>query len=103
MIDRSTNGPSEHAGQSLRRLLAIAAAAVLLGMIPLLSGLVGSLILYVIARGTHRKFARVVPPRVSAFAIALAVFGLLLVPGAWLISAIVTEGSDAIRSWHPAD
>lgn len=103
MTDRSTNNSSEHAGQSLRRLLVIAVAAVLLGVIPLLSGLVGSLILYVIARGTHRKLARVVPPRVSAFAIALAVFGLLLVPGAWLISAIVTEGSDAIRSWHSAD
>jgi predicted PurR-regulated permease PerM len=103
MIDRSTNNSSEHAGPTLRRLLVIAAVAVLLGVIPLLSGLVGSLILYVIARATHRRLARVVPPRLSAFALALAVFGLLLVPGAWLISAIVSEGSDAIRSWRAGD
>jgi predicted PurR-regulated permease PerM len=103
MTDRSKHDSSEHAGQTLRRLLVVASVAVLLGVIPLLSGLVGSLILYVITRGTHRRLSRLVPARVSAFAIALAVFGLLLVPGAWLISTIVAEGSDAVRSWHPGD
>jgi predicted PurR-regulated permease PerM len=97
------NNSAEPGRQTLRRLLFVVAIAVLLGVIPFLSGLVGSLILYVITRGLHRRFARVVPPRVSAFAIALAVFALLLVPGAWLTSTIITESSDAIRSWRSGD
>jgi predicted PurR-regulated permease PerM len=103
MTNGLTNNSLEHGGQTLRRFLAVVAIAVLLGVIPFLSGLVGSLILYVITRGLHARLARVVPPRVSAFAIALGVFALLLVPGSWLISTIVSEASDAIRSWRAGD
>ena len=97
------NHSLESGRHTLRRLLIVVAVAVLLGVIPFISGLVGSLILYVITRGLHRRLIRVVPPRVSAFAIALAVFALLLVPGAWLTSTIIAEASDAIRSWRAGD
>ena len=103
MSEPATYTPPERGGQTLRRLLIVVAAAVLLGVIPFLSGLVGSLILYVITRGLHRRLSRFLPPRVSAFAIAVGVFALLLVPGGWLISTIVAEASDAIRTWRPAD
>jgi predicted PurR-regulated permease PerM len=90
----------EPGGPTLRRLLVVVAVAVLIGLIPFLSGLVGALILYVITRGLHRRLARVIPPRAAAFTITLAVFALLLVPGTWLISTIVSEAGDAIRSWR---
>jgi len=102
-----TNGLADNShdrgSQTLRRILIVVAFAVLLGVIPFLSGLVGSLILYVIARGPHRRLSRIVPPRISAFVISLGVFALLLVPGAWLISTIVSEASDFIRSGRVSD
>lgn len=103
MSEAETYAPPERGGQTLRRLLIVAVVAVLLGVIPFLSGLVGSLILYVITRGLHRRLSRIVPPRVSAFAIAVGVFALLLVPGGWLISTIVAEAGDAVRSLRNAD
>ena len=98
-----TSNSHDPGSTTLRRLLIVVAVAVLLGVIPFLSGLVGSLILYVITRGLHRRLVRIVPPRVSAFAIALGVFALLLVPGAWLISTIISEASDALRTWRAGD
>lgn len=103
MTDRVTNGSNDQGNATLRRVLIVVAVAVLLGLIPFVSGLVGSLILYVITRGLHRRLVRFVPPRVSAFAITLAVFVLLLVPGAWLISTIISEASDALRTWRAGD
>jgi predicted PurR-regulated permease PerM len=104
MTNDPTNNSVKHGGSTTYgRLLVVVAIAVLLGVIPFLSGLVGSLILYVITRGLHGRLSRVVPPRVSAFAITLGVFALLLVPGGWLISTIISEASDAIRTWRPAD
>src|SRR5690242_18320726 len=103
MTELVSHNQRARGGQTLRRLLIVVALAVLLGVIPYLSGLVGSLILYVITRGFHRKLASVIPARVSAFAITLAVFALLVGPGTWLISTIVAEASDAARSWRSAD
>ena len=103
MTSGVANNSLEHGGQTVRRFLIVVVVAVLLGVIPFLSGLVGSLILFVITRTIHRRLARIVPPKVSAFTIALGVFALLLVPGAWLISTIVSEGSALIRSWRAED
>jgi predicted PurR-regulated permease PerM len=103
MTDGVTNSSSQRGAPTLGRFLIVVAIAVLIGVIPFLSGLVGSLILYVITRALHQRLTRIVPPRVSAFAITIGVFALLLVPGAWLTSTIVSEASDAIRSWRAAD
>jgi predicted PurR-regulated permease PerM len=86
---------------ALRRLLLAVAAAVLLGLTPFLSGLVGALMLYVMTRHLHERFERVVPSRVSAFTIVMCVVLLLLMPGAWLVSTIISEGSDFLRTWRP--
>jgi predicted PurR-regulated permease PerM len=87
-----------HATRLVRRILVALAAAALLAVIPFLSGLIGALILFVLARPLHARLTRHVPPRVSAFALALAALALLLVPGAWLLGTIVAEGSSALRS-----
>lgn len=97
------NGAIEPGARAIRRLLLIVAAAVLLGILPFLSGLVGSLILYVVTRRLHARLSRVVPQRVSALIIPVGVFIVLLVPGAWLVSTIVSEGADAVRSWRADD
>ena len=101
-----TNSPNAETGDSrraLRRLLIVVGVAVILGTIPVLSGLVGALVLYVIARPAYKRLARLLPTRVSAFVITTSCLGLLLVPGAWLISTIVKEAHDALRSGRAAD
>lgn len=85
------------------RFLIVLAGAVLFGVIPFLSGLVGSLMLYVLTRQLHERLVRVMPPRVSAFTIVIGVVVLLLVPGTWLVTTIVSEGTDFLRSWRPED
>jgi predicted PurR-regulated permease PerM len=85
----------------LRPWLLVAGALVFLGILPFLSGLVGSLILYTITRSAHQRLSRIVPPRISAIAIAVSVVGLLLLAGTWLVSTIVVEASETIGAWRP--
>ena len=55
----------------LRRMLIVGGAIVLIGVLPFLSGLVGALILFAVTHRAHARLARIVPRRVSAFAIAI--------------------------------
>ncbi len=86
----------------VRRVLLVLGVAVLFAVVPFLSGLLGALMLFVITRHLHDRLARHVPRRVSAFAICVAVFGLLLLPGTWLASTIIAELTDVLRSWQSA-
>lgn len=88
----------DHPARLIRRILLALAAAALLAVVPFFSGLIGALILFVLARPVHERLTRRLPARVSAFMLALAALGLLLVPGAWLLSTIVAEGTAALRS-----
>ena len=88
----------DHPARLIRRILLALAAAALLAVVPFLAGLIGALILFVIARPLHQRLARRVPPRVSAFTLALGALGLLLVPGAWLLGIIIAEGTSALGS-----
>jgi len=103
MSTGSTQTAFEPGGATLRRVLFIALAACLLAVIPFVSGLMGSLMLYVLGRGVHARLSRVLPPRVSAFVITIGVVVLLLVPGAWLVSTLVTETGEAVKLWRPGD
>lgn len=87
----------------LRRVLWALGAAVALSVVPFLSGLLGALMLFVGLRGTHARLARLVPRRVSAFAITIGVFALILVPGSWLISTVVAELTELVRFWQSND
>jgi len=57
-------------------------------------------VFYVLAAPLHRRLARVVPPRVSAAALALLLLGLMLVPGGWLVSTAVSEAAEALRAFE---
>lgn len=96
--DRPFSGGAGAArARGLRVPLLVIAAGVLVAIVPFLSGLVGALILFAVTRRLHHRLAALVPPRVSALIIAIATLAVLLVPGAWLVSTIVSEASIALR------
>ena len=88
----------DHPARLIRRILLALAAAAFLAVVPFLAGLVGALILFVLARPVHKRLARHAPPRASAFILAFGALGLLLLPGAWLLGTIVAEATAALRS-----
>ncbi|HEY6827160.1 MAG TPA: AI-2E family transporter [Gemmatimonadaceae bacterium] len=88
----------EHSARLIRRVLLALAAVALFAALPFLSGLIGALILFVLARPLHERLVRRIPPRISAFVLALAALGVFLVPGAWLLGTIIAEGTNALRS-----
>lgn len=102
-----TDRPTDHApgdnGRTLRRVLLVLGAAVLFGLLPFLSGLIGALILFVIARRIHRRLCRTVPPRVSALAITLGLFVIVLVPGTWFVSTLIAEARLEMSGWNAVD
>lgn len=101
--DRSKDDIVSEGGGALRRLLLVVGVAVLFGLLPFLTGLIGSLILFVIARPVHHRLSRVVPARVSALAITLGVFVIVLVPGTWFISTVVAEARAEMSGWNVGD
>jgi predicted PurR-regulated permease PerM len=106
MLTRTATHDERKSGGSeslLRRVLWALGAAVLLSVVPFLSGLLGALMLFVMLRGTHSRLARLIPRRVSAFMITIGVFALILIPGTWLISTVLAELSDLVRFWQSRD
>jgi predicted PurR-regulated permease PerM len=82
----------------LRKLLLIALAAILVGLFPFASGLIGSLMLCTLLRSVHRRFLTIVGARASAFILALGALVTFLLPGAWLLSTIVREARGALST-----
>jgi predicted PurR-regulated permease PerM len=101
--DRLTDDTLRDNSGALRRLLLVLGVAVLFGLLPFLTGLIGSLILFVIARPVHRRLSRVVPPRVSALAITLGLFVIVLVPGTWFVSTVIAEARVEMSGWNAGD
>ena len=95
-----SRGPydADHSARLIRRILLALFAATVLAVVPFFSGLVGAVILFVLARPVHERLRRRVPRRVSAFILTMAALGLLLVPGAWLVGTIVAEATSALGS-----
>jgi predicted PurR-regulated permease PerM len=86
---------------TLRRSLGVISLAVLVAIVPFLSGLVGALILYSLTRRLHDRASRRIAPRASALLITTTVTAMILIPGAWLISSIIAESAAVVRSWRP--
>ena len=91
------DGAGAARARGLRLPLLVIAAGVLIAIFPFLSGLVGALILFAVTRRLHYRLAKLLPPRVSAAIIAIGTLVVMLVPGAWLVSTIVSEASVALR------
>jgi predicted PurR-regulated permease PerM len=82
----------------LRKLLFVATAAILVGLFPFASGLIGSLMLCTLLRSAHQRLLRLVGPRASALILAVGALVTLLLPGAWLLSTIVREARGALAT-----
>lgn len=95
-----TAGEGEH---KLRQFLLWAGLVALVALLPFMSGLIGALMLYVITRRPHAALSRVLPARVSAAIIAVVTGVVLLIPGAWLVSNVVSAASDGLRALQSSE
>jgi len=98
MADAVDHPHGTASGRRVALLLAAFGAVLLLTLAPYLAGLLGAGVLYVVVAPVHRRLARVVPPRVSAAALSILLLVLLLVPGGWLVTTALGEGSGALRA-----
>jgi predicted PurR-regulated permease PerM len=79
-------------------LILILGVAILLALMPFLSGLLGAAILYVIFAGPYKRLARVMPAGLaSAITLVLAII-LIALPLVWLVSILVDRVPDALES-----
>lgn len=92
--DRAANDSERR----LRQFLLWAGLVALIAMLPFLSGLIGAVMLYVVTRRIHARLSRIVPARASAAIIAALAGIVLLIPGAWLVSNVVSAAADALRN-----
>lgn len=87
----------------LRQFLLWAGLVTLVALLPFMSGLIGALMLYVITRRPHAALSRLLPARVSAAIIAVATGVVLLIPGAWLVSNVVSAAADGLRALQSSE
>jgi predicted PurR-regulated permease PerM len=72
--------------------------AILVALFPFLPGLFGAVVLYVACGPAHLRMKQRMRPTISATLTVLATTILILLPGAWLVSAIISEAPDILRS-----
>ena len=94
----ASDRPSNDSEHKLRQFLLWAGAVLLIAMLPFMSGLIGALMLYVVTRRAHAALSRLMPARASAAIIAVVTGVALLIPGAWLVSNVVSAAGDALRA-----
>lgn len=93
--------PSRHGRQSemYARVLVLAlAAAVLLALVPFLSGFVGAAVLAVVVRPVHDRLARRLGQRAAGVLASLGAFALVLVPGVALVMSLLSQAPAAARA-----
>ncbi len=95
--------PANRSEHRLRQFLLWSGVVALIAMLPYLSGLIGAVMLYVITRRAHAALSRVLPARVSAVSLALGSGLLLVVPGAWFVSSVVSAAADGLRALQSSD
>jgi predicted PurR-regulated permease PerM len=72
--------------------------AILLALMPFLSGLLGAAVLYVIFVAMYRRLARVMPHGLASALTLLAAIILIALPLAWLIGVLVDRVPEALQS-----
>jgi predicted PurR-regulated permease PerM len=81
-----------------RVLIVALFAAIVLLLLPYVTGLLGGAILYVVARPLLQRLEQRRKRRVAAVATVFVLFVILVVPGAWLLAELVGQIPDAVRS-----
>ncbi len=72
--------------------------AIIVALFPFLPGLFGAVVLYVASAPAYVRMERRMRPSVSATLTVLGATILILLPAAWLVSAIISEAPDIVRS-----
>lgn len=98
-----TTAPPSGDEPRLQRVLLVSGALIALALAPYVAGLLGAVVLHVLASPLHRRLARVVHPRPAAILLVLAALVLILVPGTWLVSTSLREATDALGALQRSD
>ena len=91
---RFFESPRDRAGA----LIFVLGVAILLALMPFLSGLLGAAILYVIFVGTYKRLDRVMPSALASAITLVAAVILIALPLIWLVSVLVDRVPDALTS-----
>ena len=83
-----------------KALTVLLGAIVVVLLLPYVAGLLGSAVLYVIARPLLSHLERRRARRVAAFFAVIALFFILVVPGTWIFIEALAEVPDAVRSFE---
>jgi predicted PurR-regulated permease PerM len=75
-------------------------AAVVVLLLPYVTGLLGAAVLYVVARPLLTHLERRRARRAAAVATVFALFAILVIPGIWIFTEAVGQIPDAIRSFE---
>ena len=86
--------PNDRAGLLILAL----GVAILLALAPLLSGLLGAAVLYVIFIPMYRRLGRVMPSGLASAITLIVAIIVIALPLAWLIGVLVDRVPDAMRS-----
>lgn len=86
--------PQERAGVLILAL----GIAILLALMPFLSGLLGAAILYVTFAGLYRRMSRVMPSGLASAIVLILAIILIALPLAWLIGVLIDRVPAAVRS-----
>lgn len=79
-------------------LIVVLVAAVVVALVPFISGLLGAAVLYVIFIRFHGWFARALSPRIAAPITLVAALLLIAVPLVWLVAMLINQAPDALRT-----
>jgi predicted PurR-regulated permease PerM len=78
-------------------LVLILGALIAAALLPFLAGLLGAAVLYVVCAPAFRRLARVVPGRGAALLVVAAASVAVLLPGTWLVNALVQQAPETLR------
>ncbi|HET7564600.1 MAG TPA: AI-2E family transporter [Gemmatimonadaceae bacterium] len=78
-------------------LIVVLGAAVVVALAPYVSGLMGAAILYVMWAPAYRRASAVMRPRVASAVVVVVAALVLLLPGVWLVNAIIAEAPATLQ------
>src|SRR6185503_20437862 len=84
-------------------LIVALGVAVLVALLPFLSGLFGAAVLYVIFVRPYLRLARTIKPGPAAALTLVAGLLIIALPLSWLIGIVVDQAPDALRTLQGSD
>ena len=78
-------------------LVAVLGVLVLAALLPFVAGLLGAVVLQVVCAPPFRRSSRLLPPRGAALLVTLFAAVVILLPGSWLVNALVQQAPETLR------